>query len=211
MDKYTVAIVDDDILLLESISEIIVRSSHFRLVLASSDSSKVVHSIMELNPDILIVDINMPVVNGIDIIQQIRKENQQMLIQVLTINEDSGTVFSAIKAGAHGYLLKGLNENELIDALMLLADGGSPMSPKIARQVISFFHPSVSSSNISSLSTRETEVLQLIDKAFTYKEIGSKLNISPHTVHVHIKNIYEKLHAKNRAEALLKAKENNIL
>jgi two-component system NarL family response regulator len=127
-----------------------------------------------------------------------------------TVFDDRETVFSAIKAGASGYILKGSTPRDLIDALHTLAKGGSPMSPKIARKVIREFQDGGVDDQYL-LSHRETEIVKEIENGLTYKDIAAKLGISPHTVHTHIKNIYEKLHAKDRPEALVAARRKGII
>jgi len=131
-------------------------------------------------------------------------------IMAYTVFDNRDTVFKAIKAGASGYILKDATPRELIEALHNLYNGGAPMSPKIARAVINEFQNKVIKEEFL-LSPRETEILRGLEKGFTYNELADNLNISYHTVHTHIKNIYEKLHAEGRESALLKARKKGLL
>ena len=131
-------------------------------------------------------------------------------IMVHTVYEDRDSVFSAIKAGASGYILKGSTPRELVEALYNVHQGGSPMSPKIARKVIREFQDE-SIQEQYFLSHRETEIVKSIEQGMSYKEIADRFSISPHTVHSHIKHIYEKLQAKDRQDALVKARKKGII
>jgi two-component system NarL family response regulator len=127
-----------------------------------------------------------------------------------TVFDDRETVFSAIKAGASGYILKGSTPRDLIDALNTLAKGGAPMSPKIARKVIREFQDEGVDEQYL-LSPRERDIVKEIENGLTYKDIAVKFSISPHTVHTHIKKIYEKLQAKDRQQALVAARKKGII
>ena len=154
--------------------------------------------------DILLTDLDLPGMSGVDLIAWTRLNHPRVSCMAYTISENRETVFAAIKAGACGYLLKGTSPRELIEALHELMRGGAPMTPKIARKVISEFQEQESVEN--KLTQREQQILLEIEKGLLYKEVASKLNISPNTVHTHIKNIYEKVQAGNRDEALRKAR-----
>jgi two-component system NarL family response regulator len=161
-------------------------------------------------PEILLADIGLPGMSGIELIDQIKDQLPELEIMAHTVFDDRETVFSAIKAGASAYILKGSTPRELIDALHTLARGGSPMSPKIARKVIrEFQEEGVDEQYV--LSHREREIVKEIENGLTYKDIAAKFSISPHTVHTHIKNIYEKLHAKDRQGALVAARKKGII
>ena len=156
-------------------------------------------------PDIVLMDINLPGMSGIDCIRKVKAICPQILFMMFTIYEDSEQVFEALAAGASGYLLKKTPHDEITRALKELYQGGSPMSTHIARKVVSYFQKTEDKvGRDTSLSNREKEVLEYLSKGFLYKEIGEKLNISTGTVRQHIHNIYEKLHVQNRTEALNK-------
>jgi DNA-binding NarL/FixJ family response regulator len=148
--------------------------------------------------------------SGVELIRRVKRAYPDMDIMAFTIFEDRDTVFAAIKAGASGYILKGSSPRELLEALTSLSQGGAPMSPKIARKVIREFQPA-GDEQVSPLSHRELEILKSIEQGLSYKEIADRRCISPHTVHTHIKNIYEKLQVKDRPNAILKARKKGII
>lgn len=166
---------------------------------------------LELSPpDILLVDLDLPGMHGTELIQRVTQILPQVEIMVYTIFEDRETVFAAIKSGASGYILKGSPPRELIESLQNLHQGGAPMSPKIARKVIHEFQ-TVSEEGYNPLSHRESSIVRSIEQGLSYKEIAELFCISPHTVHTHIKNIYEKLQAHGRKDALQRARRIGII
>ena len=157
--------------------------------------------------EILLVDIDLPGISGVELIQQLHPQHPQLQILVHTISENRATVFAALKAGAMGYLLKSGSPRELIQSLQTLHLGGAPMSPKIARKVILEMQTKSDQHTAEhTLSERELQVLTGIAHGQTYKEIASTMNRSSHTVHAHIKSAYEKLQACNRVDAIQKAR-----
>ncbi|MGN6604594.1 MAG: response regulator [Ginsengibacter sp.] len=160
----------------------------------------------QVMPDIVLMDINLPGMSGIECMRKLKAVAPQILFMMFTIYEDSDQVFEALTAGASGYLLKKTPHDQLKEALKELYEGGSPMSTQIARKVVAYFQKKGEPKNEeeSILSPREKEVLELLSKGFLYKEIADKLSISTGTVRQHIHKIYEKLHVQNRTEALNK-------
>lgn len=154
--------------------------------------------------EVLLTDIDLPGLNGDELIAWVTQKQPQITSVAYTIQENRDTVFAAIRAGACGYLLKGTSPRELIEALEEVYQGGAPMTPQIARKVIRTLHQQPT--NESELSRRETEILRLIEKGHAYKEVAAQIGISPHTVHTHIKNIYNKVQAKGRDDAVKKAR-----
>lgn len=166
------------------------------------------------NVDVLLADIDLPGISGVDLIRTVKDQHPSVNSMAYTIYEDRATVFSAIRAGACGYLLKGSSPRELIESLRELHEGGSPMSPSIARKVILTIHGTgleTPAPDRAGLSEREVLILRQIEKGLSYKEIAQALHISPHTVHTHIKNIYEKVQAHDRADALRRARNLGVL
>lgn len=161
--------------------------------------------------DVLLVDIDLPGLSGVDVIRTVHASHPRLQILVHTISENRDTVFAALKAGAMGYLLKGSSPRELIESLRTLQAGGAPMSPKIARKVILELQDHADIPDQVGLTQRELDVLTGISRGKTYKEIGSDLSLSPHTVHAHIKHAYEKLQAANRDEAIQKARSLGVI
>ncbi|HMK57274.1 MAG TPA: response regulator transcription factor [Dissulfurispiraceae bacterium] len=205
-----IAIVEDNHILLENLKMLLMGESNMEVVGSYSSAESALNSLDFSSTDVMLVDIGLPGMSGIDLIGKVKASYPEMDIMAHTIFENRESVFSAIKAGASAYILKGSRPVELIDALNKLFDGGAPMSPKIARMVIQEFQDAGSSEQYL-LSRREKEVLKEIEKGMSYKEIAGKLNISPQTIHTHIKKIYEKLHAQDRRDALVKARKKGII
>jgi two-component system NarL family response regulator len=205
-----VAIVEDDMLLRENLKLLLSGESGISVVGAFASAEEALAGVRQAGPEVLLADIGLPGMSGIDLIPALKEQLPDLEIMAHTIFDDRETVFSAIKAGASGYILKGSTPRELIDALHTLAKGGSPMSPKIARKVIREFQDEGIDEQYL-LSRREKEIVREIENGMTYKDIAAKFNISPHTVHTHIKNIYEKLHARDRQGALLAARRKGII
>ena len=156
--------------------------------------------------EIVLTDIQLPGKSGIDFINWLKPLRSDIQFMVLSAYDDADKVFKALKAGASGYVLKNTPADKLIEALMDLQKGGSPMSSQIARMVVEAFQQNIPLKDArESLSLREREVLDWLAKGYRYQEIADKLFISLETVRTHIRNIYEKLHAHNRSEALRKA------
>ena len=155
-------------------------------------------------PDVAIVDINLPGMSGIELVGRLKQVAPSVLCLILTTYEDSILIFDALKAGACGYLLKRAPAEEIVSAICQVKAGGSPMSPQIARRVVSFFHRQPAGAGLDALSEREREVLEQLAQGSMYKEIASQLSISIDTVRSHVRKIYEKLHVRSKTEAVLK-------
>ncbi len=204
------AIVEDDPILIENLKLLLSGEEGITVTGAFASAEEAVHSLRKSSPEVMLVDLGLPGMSGIELIRKAKSDMPNVEIMVHTVFEDRESVFSAIKAGASGYILKGSTPRELIESLYNLYRGGSPMSPKIARKVIHEFQDdSISEQYI--LSHRERDIVKCIEEGLTYKEISHRLSISSHTVHTHIKNIYEKLQAKDRNEALLRARKKGII
>ena len=206
----TLVIVEDDRLLLENLT--ILLGGERRITVAGSFSSaeEALPAIRSVMPDVVLVDIGLPGMSGIDLIRRVKEEQPDVDIMAHTVLDSRETVFAAIKAGASGYLLKGCTPRELIESLHNLNEGGAPMSPRIARAVINEFQGRRIEEQYL-LTPREREILIALERGYTYNEIADDLNISHHTVHSHIKNTYEKLHARGRQEALVSARKKGII
>ena len=204
-------IVEDNENLLQSLQILLDGDSGIVIVGAFPNAELALAAIHHCSPDILLSDLGLPGMTGIELIKEVKKQLPAVESIAYTMYEDRDSVFSALKAGASGYILKGCPPRELVEALHSLHKGGAPMSPKIARKVISEFRENSHNDENIVLSRKETEILRLIEEAMSYKAISDKLFISPHTVHTHIKHIYEKLQAKDRREALLNARKQGII
>jgi two-component system NarL family response regulator len=205
-----VSIVEDDALLKENLKLLLSGEPGISVVGAYGTAEEALPGVRKTPPDILLSDIGLPGMSGIELIREIKGEIPDLEIMAHTVFDDRETVFSALKAGASGYILKGSTPRELIDALHILLKGGAPMSPKIARKVIREFQEEGADEQYV-LTHREREIVREIESGMTYKDIANKFNISPHTVHTHIKHIYEKLHARDRQEALTAARKKGII
>lgn len=161
--------------------------------------------------DVLLVDIELPGLSGVELIRRVHPRHERLQILVHTISESRATVFAALQAGAMGYLLKGCSPRELIESLRTLHQGGAPMSPKVARKVILDLQGKKDLAASDLLTPRELDVLNGIALGKSYKELAQGLGMSVHTVHSHIKHVYEKLHAANRGEALEKARSLGVI
>lgn len=178
-----------------------------------SDCSNVLKNIESTLPDVVLMDIDMPKVNGIEGVKIIRKKYPDIKILMQTVFEDDDKIFASICAGADGYILKKAQPHELMKAIEEVLEGGAPMTPSIARQVIRLVNKQKNSpADVDfHLTPREHEILSLLVQGLSYKMIGQRCNISLPTVNSHIQNIYEKLHVSSGTEAVAKAIEQNIV
>jgi DNA-binding NarL/FixJ family response regulator len=188
----------------QKVKHIIDDSEEFICLSTYANAENAVDELPKLKPDIVLMDINLPGMSGIECIKKIKKKCAEMQFMMFTIYENSEQVYEALAAGASGYLLKKTPSEKILEALKELHEGGAPMSTHIARKVISFFQKENKTNDNSQLSNREKQVLALLSKGFLYKEISNQLFISTGTVRQHIHKIYEKLHVQNRMEAINK-------
>lgn len=204
-----VAIVEDDSVTRETLKLLLANEPQIDAVQAFESGEFFLGNSDNFDTDVLLVDLDLPGMHGTELIQKVKQERPELDILVYTIYEDRENVFAAIKAGASGYILKGRSARDLIDSLLVLQQGGAPMSPRIARKVLGEFQKIPVEEN--PLSPKENRIIRYIEEGLTYSIIAERLGISPHTVHNHIKNIYSKLHAGNRIEALSRARKIGIL
>jgi DNA-binding NarL/FixJ family response regulator len=204
-----VTIVEDDSVTRETLKLLLANEPQIEQVQAFESAEALLESSENLLTDVLLVDLDLPGMHGTELIQKVKQEQPDLDILVHTIYEDRENVFAAIKAGASGYILKGRSARDLIESLLVLQQGGAPMSPRIARKVLGEFQKIAVAEN--PLTPRESRIIRYIEEGLTYKIIAERLGISPHTVHNHIKNIYGKLHAGNRTDALNRARKIGIL
>lgn len=203
-------IVEDDNLLLQNLNLLLSGENNIQVIGSSSSAEDALKKILNQEIDILLTDLGLPQMQGVEFIQEVKKMDSRLQVIVNTINEDNETVFDAIRSGASGYILKGSTPRELIEAINELYEGGAPMSPKIARKVILEMQ-SVTINEQYLLSNKEREVLKLIEKGCSYLESAKELHVSKHTINSHIKKIYQKLHVKNKTEAIIQARKIGII
>ena len=204
------AIVEDEPNLLESMRLILGGEGKWKIVGAFSSAEETLEKLEESSPDLMLVDIKLPGISGIELIKKIKTAKPLIDIVVFSGLTDRATIFSALKAGACGYIRKGSSPRQIIEELQTLSYGGSPMSPEIVRVLVNDVQERYVDAG-DLLSKRERDILKGVEEGLSYSEIGGKLYISPHTVHSHIKNIYRKLEATSRKDAILVARRKGIL
>ncbi|MDD4735114.1 MAG: response regulator transcription factor [Kiritimatiellae bacterium] len=200
--KLSICIVEDNVELLENLAPLIEMLDDMSLAGAYTSAEEALDQVDWFGVDILLADIDLPGMTGVELIRVACTKNPELMPLAYTVYEDRETVFGALEAGAYGYILKGMNFDELVDSIRQLASGGAPMSAAVARKVIGSFRERSDIQDCEPLSIREKSLLALVADGLGYKEIAAHLNISPHTVHAHVRNIYAKLHVSNRHEAL---------
>jgi DNA-binding NarL/FixJ family response regulator len=199
-----VSIVEDDTGLRENLERLLKQTSEFHCLAAYSSGEAAVSGIPAAKPDIVLMDINLPGISGIECVQQLHAIDPALRIVMLTVYENPDQVFKALTAGAIGYLLKQRSSADLLDAIRDAHSGGSPMSSQIARKVVQFFQTGVPAGEAGELSPREREVLSQLAQGYLIKEIAERLGISFVTTRTYIRRIYEKLHVHSRAQAVAK-------
>lgn len=205
--KKRVVIVEDDQEIRESFSLIVNSSQRFSVVGTYGNCEDAISALHRDKPEIVLMDIELPGMNGIRGTQIIRDKSPGTEVIMVTVYEDSDLVFEALKAGASGYITKSANYTELLGALDEIVRGGAPMSSRIARMVIDNYHINPN----SPLTKRETTILQLISEGKTYTQISEELFISKETSKTHIKNIYSKLQVNSKSEAIAKANHDKLI
>jgi DNA-binding NarL/FixJ family response regulator len=200
----TVGIVEDDPELRAVFSTLVAGSDGMRLVGSYPSGEDALTALPAHPPDAVLMDINLPGMNGIECTRRLRQMAPAIHVVMLTTFDDSDRVFESLKAGAAGYVLKRAPREEILNALREVCDGGAPMSGAIARKVVQYFRHNQAAPEVSSLTAREHAVLGALSQGQQYKEIADSLSISINTVRKYIRNIYEKLHVNTRAEAVRK-------
>ena len=199
-----VGIIEDEPQIRQSLSLIIDGSEGFTCKHVFVDAESAIAQLPHLQLDVVLTDINLPGKSGIECVEALKDKCPSTNFVMCTSFEDTETVFKALKAGATGYLTKTTQPSKLLDAIVEVYKGGSPMSSHIARKVVSSFTHTETSEDLQKLSTREREILEHLSRGLRYKEIADKLFLSTETVRTHIRNIYEKLQVNSRTEALNK-------
>ncbi len=209
--KKTVVVFEDNKHLRESLQLLISSSGNFECIDAFADTRHAVANVSRLMPDIILTDIEMPVMNGIDATRLIKNKFPEIPILILTVFDDSERIFQSLRAGGNGYLLKNSSPEEILNALTEVYNGGSALSPAVARKVIQHFQNCAPVHNDYHLTQKEKELLQLLVQGMSYKMIADAMLISFETVKSHIKNVYKKLHVSSNAEAVAKAIKHKVV
>lgn len=201
----SVSIVEDSDKFRETLARVLNRSEGFRCISHYPNAEEALKAIPADKPEVILMDINLPGMNGVECVRQLKQLMPSLQVMMLTVYEDTENIFNALAAGATGYMLKRTSRDELLEAIREVHRGGSPMTTPIARKVVqSFQRAAPAASATETLSPREQEVLDCLAQGFLYKEIAEKLNISYETVHTYIRRIYEKLQVRTRTEAVAK-------
>jgi len=201
----SVIVVEDDRGLREQLVKILSSAPGIRSGGACASAEEALKVVPAKKPDVVLMDIRLPGMSGIDCVAELKRLLPTLQVIMLTVYEDSESIFRALKAGANGYLVKSSPPAKLLEAIQDVSKGGAPMSSPIARKVVQHFHsPPPSGPSAEDLSPREREVLNLLASGYIYKEIGDQLGIGVETVRTYVKNICEKMHVRGRLEAVAK-------
>lgn len=204
-------IVDDHSLMREGLRAVLSRQADFKIIGEASDGSEAVKKAMKLKPDVILMDVRMPY-SGLQATMDITQALPDTKILILTISDTEGDLVESVKAGARGYLLKGMDSEELISAVRTVAAGGAIFTPSIAVKLLNDFKADLNkNADEVSLTSRETDILALVANGASNKEIATQLNISEPTVKAHLRNILSKLHMKNRSQAAVYASQRRWL
>ena len=204
----SVAIVEDNSDIRQALEQIITMAPGYTLVGSCINGEDALVKIPILNPEVVLMDINLGGINGIECVKILKDQYPSMLFMMCTVYEEDEKIFEALIAGANGYILKKTTPDKLLAAITELQEGGAPMSSQIANKVVAAFKnnppPTIISDSLEVLTKREIEILIALSKGLLYKEIGEELFISSQTVRKHVYHIYEKLHVSNRIQAVNK-------
>lgn len=207
-----VGIIEDNESLRESVGLLLEMNGRYQVVLSAGDCSDILQKLESTLPLILLMDIDMPGMNGIDGVRLIKAHFPAIQVIMFTVFEDDDKIFDSLMAGANGYILKRNQPARIVEALRELQDGGAPMSPGIAQRVMQMFRDTQARPKLSfQLSKREMDILNGLVKGQTYKEMAHELFVSVETVRTHLKNIYEKMHVHSKSEAVATALRNKLL
>jgi DNA-binding NarL/FixJ family response regulator len=201
----TVAIVEDDAQVRQSLAGILKRGSGVVCVGQHGNAEEAVREIPRLRPKVVLMDINLPGMDGVHCVRRLSELVPKTQVVMLTVYDNTDVIFNSLAAGAHGYLLKPISSDQLLLAIRDVYAGGAPMTSDIARKVVhAFKQPAPADAHTEDLSPREQEVLDFLAKGYLYKEIAEQLTISYGTVHTYIERIFKKLHVRSRAQAVAK-------
>lgn len=207
-----VLLYDDNEALRSSMEALITEDNGFELLAAMPNAETVETDIAALKPDVVLMDIDMPVVNGVEAVKKISRINDKLPVIMLTVFDDNENIFNAICAGASGYILKRYATEEIPSAIRMVLTGGAPMTGSVARKVLMMVpQAKTSEQEKSNLTDKEIAILQFLVNGYSYKMIAAELKISIDTVRFHIKKIYDKLHVHSATEAVSKAIKDKLI
>jgi DNA-binding NarL/FixJ family response regulator len=203
-EKIRVSIVEDNHFVSHALESVILQSDSCTIANIFNSAEEALLHLCHTSPDVVLMDIDLGKISGINAVKLLKEKCPDVHFMICTVHEEDEKIFEALAAGASGYILKDTKPEDLIGAIKELANGGAPMSSKIARRVVSSFRAKEEEKNgnhLEGLTSREFELLELLVKGLLYKEIAVQLNIAQETVRKHVYNIYKKLHVNNRVEA----------
>ena len=206
-----VAIFEDNSTFRESLEFIIVTSQDMELCGSFEDTNRLSQRIEALQPHVVLMDINIPGKNGIEAVLEIKTAFPSVQVCMQTVFEDADKIFASLCAGASGYILKNTPPDKILQAIREVADGGAFFTPSVAKKILNNFQQQPTQAEFIQLSEREKEILKALVEGLSYKMIADKVNLSFHTIHTHIKNIYEKLHVNSKGEAVAKALKQKLI
>lgn len=206
-----IAIFEDNKKYRESLEFVIVTSGDMELCGSFPDTNRLKQRIEALQPDVVLMDINIPGVNGIEAVKEIKELFPHVQVCMQTVFEEDDKIFASLCAGASGYILKSSSPEKVLQAIKEVAGGGSFFTPSIARKVLAAFRQEPVQPSFIQLTDKEKEVLRFLVEGLSYKMIAEKVNLSFHTVHTHLRHIYEKLHVNSKGEAINKAIKNRLV
>lgn len=211
MNKLRISLFEDNHKYRESLEFTILMSNEFELSGSYADTNRLKQRIQENNPDVVLMDINIPGINGIEAVKMIKADFPHIQVCMQTVFEDDDKVFASLCAGASGYILKNTPAEKLMQAIKEVSDGGAFFTPSIAQKILYNFNKQPLQAEFIQLSEREKEILKLLVDGLSYKMIAEKVNLSHHTIHTHLRNIYEKLHVNSKGEAITKALKQRLI
>jgi len=202
----SVSIVEDDPRVRASLSRLIDNAPGFRCLSRHGSAEDALKEIPQVRPQVVLMDINLPGINGVECVRQLKPQLPDTQIIMHTVYQNAEHIFNALAAGATGYLLKLTPPDELLAAIKAVHAGASPMDSQVARKIVELFQQPLSNptDEMELLSPRESQILDLLSKGFLYREISEETHLSYHTVHTHIRHIYKKLQVRSRTEAVTK-------
>lgn len=201
----TISIVEDNDKLRATLAKVIGRAEGFKFLSDYANAEDALADLPRVKPEVVLMDINLPGMKGYDCVRQLKEAQPAIQFLMLTVYEDSDSLFNSLRAGASGYLLKRTASARLLEAVRDVFDGGAPMSPQLARRVVQFFSkPAEQDAGLAKLTPAEREFLEQLAKGYAYKEIADRMKISIDTVRSYVRTVYEKLHVHSRTEAVVK-------
>jgi DNA-binding NarL/FixJ family response regulator len=203
--KAKILLYEDNLKLRNGLTFLFESTSDFQLLGAFENCQDIAKHLVDLQPDVVLMDIDMPIANGFDGLRAIRKYSESVQVVMLTVFDSDEHIFEAIKLGANGYLLKTTPPAQIVDAILNVHEGGVPMTASIARKVLAFMSQKDKNTTDYQLTKREKEVLENLVKGLSYKMIAHQIGSGIDNVRAHIKHIYEKLHVHSQTEAVAKA------